>query len=429
MDPPSSFLDGGRLETRINGGGWNTVVPDDGYDATSVIGLSSAGWAGDSGGIVTDTAEIAADVGDTVEVRLRAGWWESRSVISTWSVQSITLGAGAGGDPAAVVARNLFYNNSFFDADDAPTAGEAAIDDGALATDKAALLPGEAATFANYSSYSLGINGIMVDIANLASEPTAESIGDYFEFTLGNDNTPDDWEAAAAPIEVTLRAGEGVDGSDRVAILWEDNSVQNGWLQTTVLSNDSTGLEAPEVFYFGNAIGDAGNSAADASVNAQDIGGARDNPHNFLNRALIDDAFDYNRDSLVNAQDIGIARDNPTNFLTDVNLISVPAVAPSIAAAFASLPDDASITQRVLPTQNLAVTASVSNSLSPEVFDETPRFDQRPLKEMYWWSSVSEDRKDPASDRSDPLSRGDDLLYADLTDLLAEDVSSLGRVR
>ena len=67
MDPPNSFLDGGRLEVRINGGGWNTVVPDDGYDASAVTGLASPGWAGDSGGTVTDTVEIGAGVGDSID--------------------------------------------------------------------------------------------------------------------------------------------------------------------------------------------------------------------------------------------------------------------------------------------------------------------------------------------------------------------------
>jgi hypothetical protein len=41
-------------------------------------------------------------------------------------------------------------------------------DDGAIATDKVALPPGQTGTFANYTSYPRGINGIMVDIQGLA---------------------------------------------------------------------------------------------------------------------------------------------------------------------------------------------------------------------------------------------------------------------
>ena len=41
-------------------------------------------------------------------------------------------------------------------------------DDAAIATDKTALLPGETASLANYTSYSRGINGIMVDLIGAA---------------------------------------------------------------------------------------------------------------------------------------------------------------------------------------------------------------------------------------------------------------------
>ena len=61
------------------------------------------------------------------------------------------------------------------------------------------MLPGQTASFANYTSYSSGINGIVVDIADLPSEPTLETLSSYFEFAVGNDDTPGDWEAAPAP--------------------------------------------------------------------------------------------------------------------------------------------------------------------------------------------------------------------------------------
>ena len=54
-----------------------------------------------------------------------------------------------------------------------------ATDDEAIASDKVALLPGETATFANYTSYARGINGIMVDIADLASEPTLAMVDNF----------------------------------------------------------------------------------------------------------------------------------------------------------------------------------------------------------------------------------------------------------
>ena len=41
---------------------------------------------------------------------------------------------------------------------------DGAADDLAIAVDKAASRPGQMATFANYTSYSRGINGLMVDL-------------------------------------------------------------------------------------------------------------------------------------------------------------------------------------------------------------------------------------------------------------------------
>jgi hypothetical protein len=58
-----------------------------------------------------------------------------------------------------VKGRWVFYNNSFFDG---VTPGADVLDDSAIAPDKSALLPGGVATFANYTSYRRGLNGIMI---------------------------------------------------------------------------------------------------------------------------------------------------------------------------------------------------------------------------------------------------------------------------
>ena len=79
-----------------------------------------------------------------------------------------------------------------------------------------------------------------------------------------------------------------------------------------------------DTFYFGNAIGETGNSPADALVDGTDFVGARDNPHTVANRADIDDRFDFDRDSLVNVTDVDAVRDNATNIATALRLITVP---------------------------------------------------------------------------------------------------------
>ena len=219
-----------------------------------------------------------------------------------------------------VVARHIFYNNSAFDGND-PAANVA--DDGAIAPDKTALLPGQTATFANYTSYSRGINGIMIDIAGLPGTPTAAD----FEFKVGNDNNPSNWAAGPAPSSITVRRGAGVNGSDRITIIWADGAIKKQWLQVTVKPTVATGLTEPDVFYFGNAIGETGNSTTDARVTPTDEIGARNNPHTIggpTGPAGIDDVYDFNRDRKVGPTDEIIARNNGTNSMTALKLITVP---------------------------------------------------------------------------------------------------------
>ncbi len=219
---------------------------------------------------------------------------------------------------AAVTGRHVFYNNSAFDGVN---------DDLSIAPDKRALLPGETARFANYTSYSRGINGVMVDIANLPPAAEPMNYENYFDLKVGNDGTA--WADAPSPADVAVRPGDGLGGSDRVTITWADNVIQNQWLQVTVLANSEyTGLAEPDVFYFGNAIGESGNSALDAKVNAIDMLMARNNPHNYQNPATIDSPFDFNRDARVNALDMLIVRNHQTHFLNTVALISVPETTP-----------------------------------------------------------------------------------------------------
>jgi hypothetical protein len=222
--------------------------------------------------------------------------------------------------PATTVAgRYLFYNSSSWDGNNAAANAN---DDAAIAPGKVPLLPGGTATIANYNSYSRGVNGIMIDIVGLGN-PGALSASD-FTFKVGNDNNPGAWGNAPAPTTVAVRVGAGTGGSDRVTVTWANNAIQKQWLQVTVLASANTGLLIPDVFYFGNAIGETGNSAANAQVTSADVLRARANPRNALNPALLDDPHDFNRDKLVNAQDQLIARANQAGALIALRLITVP---------------------------------------------------------------------------------------------------------
>jgi hypothetical protein len=253
-----------------------------------------------------------------------------------------------GNAPAAtVMGRRVFYNNSAFDGAD-PAANSK--DDAAIATDKRALLPGQSATFANYTSYFRGINGVMVDVAGLPPDATLSA--DDFAFRTGNDSNPAGWAAGPAPANVTVRRGAGANGSDRVTITWRDynpldlsplpQAVAGRWLQVTVLANADTGLTSPDVFYFGNAPGESGNSPTSALVNSVDEAGARHHPRGASNPAPVTWRWDYNRDRRVNRTDQLVARTNRTTAATALRLITVPpaAVAPAARATSALRPVD-----------------------------------------------------------------------------------------
>jgi len=263
---------------------------------------------------------------------------------------------------ASVVERHVFYSNSYFDGD--PSEGRD--DDNAIATDKQALrLPGQTATMVNYTSFSRGINGIMVDIANLADARGLSNVD--FEFHVSNrhnsptDNTHDPFTWAMAPTPtISVREDAGTNSSDRVTLIWSDQAVHNQWLQVTVKANATTGLATDDVFYYGNAIGECGDAPGFTFVDGTDFAGTRDNTHDSDDRAPIDDRFDYNRDSLVDETDLAIARDNHANFLTCLTLFTAPPLVGSASSSpCRSLPSPTVQLSEVSPVADHELGASV----------------------------------------------------------------------
>lgn len=112
----------------------------------------------------------------------------------------------------------------------------------AIATDKEALLLGQTATFANYISYSRGINGIAIDVGKLSQTILIDR--DDFTFRVGNDNAPENWPLAPEPESIRIEAGETVNEADRIFITWPDDSIRDEWIYITLHANDLTGLAA-----------------------------------------------------------------------------------------------------------------------------------------------------------------------------------------
>ena len=192
------------------------------------------------------------------------------------------------------------------------------------------------ATFANVSSYTKGINGIMVDIAGAPGPISAAD----FVFKVGNNNSPSTWGTANDPTDISVRAGAGVNGSDRVEIIWTTGAPFKEWLEVTVLANANTGLEQKDgypagvgdQFYFGSAPGNTGvgDSVVNSLVNALDEGGIRANPALLSSNIPITNIYDVNRNASVNATDESAARLNGTNPATALKYLNLssPPLAP-----------------------------------------------------------------------------------------------------
>ncbi|REK09042.1 MAG: hypothetical protein DWQ37_19480 [Planctomycetota bacterium] len=226
-----------------------------------------------------------------------------------------------------ILGRHIFYNESKFDGF---SAGINASDDLAIAPDKSAYLPGSGpSTFANLTSYTRGINGIMIDIQDPAGTLTVDDFAFKMSTQVGANNTPSTWEAAPLPAGFSVRPGAGVSGSDRVEIIWANGAIANRWLEVIVEGDDAlggfntnTGLAESDRFYFGNRIGDAGTGTPTLAVtSAQDEIAARNHPGFAI---PITNVLDYDRNGLVASVDQISSRNN-IGVLTYINLSDPPA--------------------------------------------------------------------------------------------------------
>ncbi len=232
----------------------------------------------------------------------------------------------APGNAPEIVGRYLFYANSKFAAQ--------ATNDAAIAPDKTPYFAGDGvASPASATSYSLGINGMMVDLSGTHGIISS----DDFAFKIGDTNDPGTWAAAPQPSQVLVRPGAGVGGSDRIELVWPDGAIKNTWLQVTVKGDDSaggynthTGLVASDIFYFGNLVGDsfAGTPPMALVTNVNDEIGVRTH---YTFQQPVTNIFDFNKDGLVNVNDELIARTN-YNLLFRIDLPAPGALPTAVVA-------------------------------------------------------------------------------------------------
>jgi hypothetical protein len=209
--------------------------------------------------------------------------------------------------PAVTVSdRRIFYNASAFDGGNpAATPGDLS----AVAPDKRALLPGEAPTFANISSYSRGINGVLVRFDGIPAALTAAD----FEFRVGAGPAGGaaGWAPTSSPSGVLLVPSPPGAGSALCLITWPGGAIVDRWLEVRILANADTGLARPDVLYFGSLVGETGDGVARpgavATVGAADLVGTR---RTAGAAARISSRYDFDRNGTVGAADVIACRNH-----------------------------------------------------------------------------------------------------------------------
>ena len=247
---------------------------------------------------------------------------------------------------AQIVGRSVFYNNSSFDNSD-PSANAA--DDGAIAPDKTALLPGQTGSFANYTSYDKGINGLMLD-ANALQNGASITASD-FAFNVSTDGI--NWTPAPAVDSVIVRPGMGIGGSDRVEIIFPDYAITNEWLQVTMNASANTGLATADVFYFGSLVGGTGQHDNQAIVNTTDIAIAKLASNTSADLTSISD---FNRSGLTNITDVAIAKLNNQHSIPLFTAAVPPLTAPAVART--AVASTSTVRRAKVATAAMAATAN-----------------------------------------------------------------------
>ncbi len=147
-----------------------------------------------------------------------------------------------------VLGNRLFYNGSKFDNNH--TAIEPASDALAIASDKIGFDGVGTASFANVSSFSKGITGVMIDLAGGLGTHGSMSLADITFHTSpayapGTYNELANWNTAPTPSGFSVILGGGTGGSDRIEITWNAGDIKNQWLEVDLAANAATGLAAP----------------------------------------------------------------------------------------------------------------------------------------------------------------------------------------
>ena len=260
--------------------------------------------------VPADTVTLTASLG-TIIKNNDGTWSWSYVPESAMSNQSVTISARDSnrGSSAltfaldalvAVVNTKVYYRDSAF----ANTSVDNALD-----PSKVVLQSGGSSktlTYANLINTINGINGMVLDVAGLASTNLTSA---DFSFRISPSgifdeasNPPSVWSAAPVPSTIVVTAGTSTTPA-RVRLEWPNNSIMNCWLQVKVFANSRTGLVANRSFYVGHLLGETTGTLNGGAylVQVADVTRIRTEVGN---TAAVSSALDLNKNGLVQVSDI-----------------------------------------------------------------------------------------------------------------------------
>jgi hypothetical protein len=284
----------------------------------------------------------------------------------TYSSSPVTSTININVASGQVLGNRLFYNNSKYDGNNGAINAN---DDAAIASDKLGFNGVGTATFANISSFSRGITGVMVDLQaglgthnliNLTSGDITFKVSPT-AFVASTYNQLSTWTTAPTPAAISVRLGAGTGGSDRIEITWPNGAIQDTWLAVDVHAGGNTGLSSDDIFYFGSVIGDSGvgDSATLAKTDGNDNTAAINNVVGLTTPVW--NALDFSKDGKVDGSDANL----PISSLFALHYLANPTGSlGSPAASPAAVMSSATPITTAVSTTDHVVAASLPSSLS-----------------------------------------------------------------
>lgn len=172
---------------------------------------------------------------------------------NVWITDAAAFGTvvvgGASAPPVALVGNGIFHNG--FGGGGTPPWN-------AIDNVKSLALRGPTPvelTYDHLINTSRGLNGVVLDFDGLGDLNDLVFAFQWSGQNLAANSDIDNWLAAPSPNSTTLHVGQGVSGSDRVQILWENNAIVNRFLRINVTTPG--GSTVAELFA-GHLLGETG---------------------------------------------------------------------------------------------------------------------------------------------------------------------------